>query len=544
MFPRPRLITAVDPAHIAFRYGTPQFAVAADRSGLAAVDLALGQAGSVSGSTIKIGHAASQQGLGPGLVNGLGLTDSINFSGRQTSVFAGETVAAVVTLNSASSVLYFFSSSSAANGIAYGVSTTDQWTIRVRSVGTLFSSGIPTPIGVPVFIAISRINGASIENYFLRRLDTGQSYFYSTTSAANALAPNGTYRLGNGCDLTASWDGSIHMCVFVAGWLPLPVMAAWGNDPWGVFIADDGSKLVKDNFNSAAGGSTFTQAVSASQGQSASLRRSTGAIRSITQGQSFTMQRGILVPRSVVQAQAASVTRQHPRTQVVTQGQAITRISQVGKKILPTQGQSASVIASLAFLRSLSVTQAQSVTKALQIGKTASVSQAQALTVKRAITALRTFTQGCAVSVTKAVSKAVALTQSQAASQTAQKARLQPVSVTQAQVAQALRQFGKAISLTQGQSISIKRAYSKVVSVLQPQSVRAIKAITKVPITFVQGQVASAVAAIVSLLQFPILAKPVETSFDFYPAAANDNMDFYPSVGLAADAFYPIVRAA
>lgn len=128
---------------------------------------------------------------------------------------------------------------------------------------------------------------------------------------------------------------------------------------------------------------TYTQLLTATQGQSPSVRRGVGVVRGCSQGQAPSVFRSIGKPIAGVQAQAASATRAVGRSVAASQAQAALATRSAGKGLDCAQAQAGAASRGVAVTRAVEQGQVGAVSRG--VGKALTAEQGQASPLSRVV---------------------------------------------------------------------------------------------------------------------------------------------------------------
>jgi hypothetical protein len=157
----------------------------------------------------------------------------------------------------------------------------------------------------------------------------------------------------------------------------------------------------------AGGGTTFTQAVSASLGQSSSLSKSVYLGRSASQAQLATMARQALLVRPASEQASASIPRAIASTKSTTQAQSASAIKQVKITRTTTSSLLATVQALKVILFTVAATVGQSATIKRATALVRSASAGGSVAIQKSIAAVRPTTTALTASTVKGLAKTV-----------------------------------------------------------------------------------------------------------------------------------------
>lgn len=212
----------------------------------------------------------------------------------------------------------------------------------------------------------------------------------------------------------------------------------------------------------AAGSTTYTQTVTATQTQTALLSKRANLIRPLTQ------------------AQAASLVKQPNLIRLATQAQTVALQKQANLTRSASQSQAVNVTSLKVLIRIVTATQAQVATLVKTVQSIRSVSQTQTLTVVKQANLTRALSQAQAATLQKQVNLTRSASQAQAASITTLKVLIRIVTASQAQVASLVKSVILTRSAAQPQAVTLTKLAT--LTRLLSQAQNAVLGWLKIPV--------------------------------------------------------------
>lgn len=182
---------------------------------------------------------------------------------------------------------------------------------------------------------------------------------------------------------------------------------------------------------------------------------------------------------TATQGSTATFVKQAGKIFTISQNPAETILKQVGKPLTTTQASTASLAAAKTILQALTATVGKSVTMLKQVGKNVTATEGSTATFQKQVGKLFVITQTPAKTLLKQVNKLLSTTQGSTASLLTQKVFLVTMSATSVATATMLKQVGKIVSTTEGSTATFVKQVGKALTVTKSSTATIIKQATK-----------------------------------------------------------------
>lgn len=225
-FAFPGSLPGFDPSHPASK-GCLFSGIPAPDGGFS--NLLTGAGGTKSGTP-----TLAMTGYGPALKS-VGNTDNDNFP-YPAVAWPAQTMAVIVRFDTLGASVQVIQATAAGGSSGFyianaGTGSSSQWAIVV-GVTFVIISGLPAPIAGATYFVVVSVQSATNYNIVVRRLDNGQVWAVTATTALSFIAGDTTLYIGNRGTNARQTLGAIMATMHNINYMTLPQMVQWAQDPW------------------------------------------------------------------------------------------------------------------------------------------------------------------------------------------------------------------------------------------------------------------------------------------------------------------------